>query len=378
MTISRWLLGVVLGGVLCGCGPEAPLRIGFMGGLSKQAADVGQEGYNGVLLAVEQINRMGGINGRKIELVARDDAQTREVAVKAAEELAEAKVEAVIGPFSSSMAAAVVPVLARSDTLLVSPTITSMDFYGKDDNLVRINRSTRDNAEDYARVLWNRGQQRIAVAYDVRNRSFTESWLKEFRRAFAHQGGTLAAEVAYESQPDTDFSAVVAQMLKGKPDGMFFIVGGVDVARLSKASRRQAPDLPIGASEWGASEQLIELGGRVIDGLLIVQNFDRNDESPRFREFREAYFKRFQKNPGYSSVLAYDAATVLFDALMRRAKGESAKTAVLKYGPYDGLQQQIVFDANGDTSRKVVFTEIRDGHYVKLADSPAPGAVSGR
>lgn len=354
------------------------MRVGFIAGLSKQAADVGQEGYNGVLLAVEQVNRAGGINGRKIELMVRDDAQTRDVAVKAAEELGEAKVEAVIGPFSSAMAAAVVPVLARTNTLLVSPTITSLDFYGKDDNLVRINRTTRDNAEDYARVLWNRGLRRIAVAYDVRNRSFTESWLGEFRKAFSRQGGTLAAEVAYESQPDTHYPAVVAKMLKGKPDGMFFIVGGVDVARLSKESRRQAPTLPIGASEWGASEQLIELGGRVIDGLLIVQNFDRSDESPRFREFREAYFKRFQKNPGYSSVLAYDAATVLFDALSRRAKGESAKTAVLKYGPYDGLQQQIIFDANGDTNRKVVFTEIRDGRYVKLADTATLGAVSGR
>lgn len=378
MSISRYVLGALLCGALVGCGPEAPMRVGFIGGLSKQAADVGQEGYNGVLLAVEQVNRAGGINGRKVELMVRDDAQTRDVAIKAAEELGEAKVEAVIGPFSSAMAAAVVPVLARTNTLLVSPTITSLDFYGKDDNLVRINRTTRDNAEDYARVLWNRGQRRIAVAYDVRNRSFTESWLGEFRKAFTREGGTLAAEVAYESQSDTHYPAVVTKMLKSKPDGMFFIVGGVDVARLAKESRRQAPTLPIGASEWGASEQLIELGGRVIDGLLIVQNFDRNDESPRFREFREAYFKRFQKNPGYSSVLAYDAATVLFDALSRRAKGESAKAAVLKYGPYDGLQQQIVFDANGDTNRKVVFTEIRDGRYVKLAGASTLAAVSGQ
>ncbi|WP_374264099.1 ABC transporter substrate-binding protein [Zoogloea sp.] len=366
MSRMRW--GVVLASslILLGCGPEAPLRIGFIGGLSDRNSDVGQAGHNGVLLAVEQANRAGGIGGHKIELVSRDDAQDAEIAAKSAAELAAEKVEAVIGPFTSGMAAAVVPVLARRNTLAISPTLTSMDFHGKDDNLIRINRSTRDNAEDYARVLFGRGQRRIAVAYDVRNRSFSESWLGEFRKAFAALGGTLAAEVAYESRPDVDFGAVVAAMLKGQPDGLFFISGGIDVARLAQQSRRQAPGLPIGASEWAASEQLIELGGKVVDGLVIVQNYNREDDSPRYREFREAYFKRFQKNPGYSSVSAYDAATVLFDALARRTAGESVKMAVLRHGPYQGLQQQIVFDANGDTQRKVFFTEIRDGRFVLL------------
>lgn len=352
--------------LLLGCGPAEPLRVGFIGGLSDRNSDVGQAGHNGVVLAVEQINRAGGIRGRQVELISRDDAQNRETAEKSARELAAAGVDAVIGPFTSGVAAAVVPVLAQSGTLLISPTLTSMDFHGKDDNLVRINRTTRDNAGDYARVLHERGQRRIAVAYDVRNRSFTESWLGEFRRAFSALGGTLAAEVPYESSPDVDFGAVVASMLKGRPDGLFYISGAIDVARLAQHSRRLAPSLPIGASEWAASEQLIELGGKVVEGLVIVQNYDRDDESARFQEFREAYFRRFQKNPGYSSVSAYDAALVLFSALEKRAEGETVKAAVLHHSPYQGLQQQISFDATGDTQRKVFFTEIRDGRFVAL------------
>ena len=362
---SVWAL-VASSVLLFGCGPEAPLRVGFIGGLSDRNSDNGQAGHNGVILAVEQVNRAGGINGRKVELVSRDDAQNRETAARSADELAAEKVEAVIGPFTSAMAAALVPVLAKTDTLVISPTITSMDFFGKDDNLVRINRSTRDNATDYARVLFGRGQRRIAVAYDIRNRSFTESWLKEFRKAFTDVGGTLAAEVPYESRPDVDFSDVVGKMLKGQPDGLLYIAGGIDVARLAQQSRRQAPKLPVSASEWAATEQLLELGGKVVDGLVIVQNYNREDDSPRFRAFREAYFKRFQKDPGYSSVSAYDAATVLFDALRKREAGETVKAAVLRSGPYQGLQQQIVFDANGDTQRKVFFTEISEGRFVLI------------
>jgi branched-chain amino acid transport system substrate-binding protein len=360
------LAAVLISCWLVGCSKPEPIQIGFVGGLSDRNSDNGQSGQNGVILAVEQFNREGGLNGRTVELVSRDDAQDKAVAAKAASELVEARVEAVIGPFTSGMAAVIVPVTGQAGIFQISPTITSMDFYGKDDNLFRINRTTRDNAQEYAKVMLGRGQRHIAVAYDLRNKNFTESWLKEFRSAVTATGATLAAEVPYESGADTPFDQVVQTMLRGKPDSLFFISGALDVARLAQQARKLAPTLPIGASEWAATEQLVELGGNVVEGLLIVQNYDHEDQSPRFREFSDAYFKRFQRNPGYSSVSAYDAATVVLTALKSRNKGESMKAAALRAGPYKGLQQQIVFDANGDTTRKVFFTEIRGGRYVQI------------
>ena len=211
-----------------------------------------------------------------------------------------------------------------------------------------------------------RGQKAVAVAYDTRNRNFTESWLKEFRSALQAAGAQLASDVPYESRPDADFAQVVRDMLKSQPDSLFFISGALDVARLAQQARKQAPKLPIGASEWASTEQLVQLGGEVVEGLLIVQNYDHNDESPRFKEFTEAYFKRFNANPGYSSVSAHDAATVLLKALKNRNKGESVKMAALRGNPYQGLQQPINFDANGDTPRKVFFTEIRNGRYIQI------------
>ena len=351
--------------LLAGCGQQAPLKIGFIGGLSDRNSDNGQSGLNGVTLAIEQFNRNGGVDGRLVELVARDDAQKRETAEKSAQELVDAKVEAVIGPFTSGMAEAIVPITGKAGIFQVSPTITSMAFHGKDDNLFRINRTTRDNAQDYAKVMTGLGQRNIAVAYDTRNRNFTESWLNEFRTAIAAEHATIAVAVPYESATDTDFAQVVGQMLAAKPDSLFFISGALDVARFAQAARKQAPKLPIGAAEWAATEQLIELGGEFVEGLLIVQNFDRDDQSPRYRDFAEAYFKRFQRPPGYSTVSAHDAATVVLDALKQRKRGETLKDAALRAGPYQGLQQEIVFDANGDTRRRVYFRVIRRGSYAE-------------
>lgn len=351
---------------LAACGPTEPIRIGFIGGLTDRNSDNGQAGQNAVILAVEQFNRAGGLDGRMIEIVSRDDAQNKVTATRSANELVDAKVEAVIGPFTSSMAEVIVPITGKAGILEVSPTITSMAFYGKDDNLLRINRTTRDNARDYATVMTQRGHRQIAIAFDIRNRNFTESWLNEFRGAATDAGAAVVVAVPYESGPSTNFEQVVKDMLASSPDSLFFISGALDVARLAQQARKQAPSLPIGASEWAATEQLVELGGDVVEGLLIVQNYDHEDQSPRFKEFSEAYFKRFQRNPGYSSVSAYDAATVVLEALKTRRAGQSLKQAALAHGPYNGLQQQIVFDANGDTPRKVFFTEIRGGRYVKV------------
>jgi branched-chain amino acid transport system substrate-binding protein len=358
---------LLAGSLLLGaCSPPPPIKIGFIGGLTDRNSDNGQSGLNGVILAVEQFNRAGGVDGRLVELLPKDDAQDKAVAAKSSEELVAAQVEAVVGPFTSSMAQVIVPITGAAGIFQVSPTITSMDFYGKDDNLFRINRTTRDNARDYAQVMVGKGQKRVAVAYDTRNKNFTESWLTEFRTAANALGAELAAEVPYASGTDTDFDAVVRNMLVVKPDSLFFISGALDVARFAQQSRKLAPTLPIGAAEWASTEQLIELGGPVVEGLLIVQNYDRDDTSERFKAFSEAYFKRFQRNPGYSSVSAYDAATVVLQALKNRQKGETVKAAALRSGPYPGLQQEMVFDANGDTQRKVFFTEIRDGRYQKI------------
>ena len=362
------LLLTVAGVLLSGCTNKEPIKIGFIGGLTDRNSDNGQAGLNGVTLAVEQFNRQGGLNGQMVELVAKDDAQSPEKAQQSSQALVAAKVEAVIGPFTSGMAKVIVPVTGQAGVFQISPTITSMDFYGKDDNLFRINRTTRDYAEDYAKTLLSQGLQRTAVAYDTRNLNFTTSWLKEFRTAEQAAGHTLAAEIPYASSDETDFAEVVRLMLASKPDSLVFISGALDVARLAQQARKQAPKLPIAAAEWAATEQLIELGGEVVEGLLIMQNYDRDDQSQRYRDFAEAFYKRFQRQPGYSTVAAYDAATVVLSSLKKRQRGETLKQAALRSGPFQGLQQTIVFDANGDTRRKAFMTTIQNGRYVRLKD----------
>ncbi len=351
--------------LLLGCSPTPPVRIGFVGGLSNGGSDIDQDGRNGLMLAVEQRNQTGGVHGRTIELLVQDHGQTPDKVLAAIQTLVDAKPDAVVGPFSSGVAATLLPVVNQAQLVLLSPTVTSLDFVGKDDFFIRLNRSTRDNAADYADMLYQRGQRKTAVAYDTRNASFSASWLKEFRTAFVAHGGSVVAEVAFGTA-DAGMAATVRQMLDGRPDGLLFIAKTADVALLAQQAEKLAPGLPKSAAEWASSEALMALGGRAVEGLLTAQAFQRDDDSARYRAFHAAYLARFAREPGFSALAGYDAATVLLQALDQRTAGESVKDAILQHGPYQGLQQTIRFDRFGDTNRKMYFTEVHAGRFVRV------------
>ncbi|MEO5797454.1 MAG: ABC transporter substrate-binding protein [Rhodoferax sp.] len=366
MNRRLWLAALLLVGCLTGCGPPKAIHLGFIGSLSDRGSDTGQDGRNGMILAVEQRNQAGGIHGRMVEIQVQDDGMQPDKSQLAIQALVSAHVDAIVGPFSSAMATVVVPISNQAGIVMVSPNVTSTDFVGKDDFLIRINRTTRDNANEYAQLLYQRGQHRMALAYDTRNASYSLAWLSAFKVAYAALGGQVVAAVAYESDARTGFGDVVRQMLAQPSQGLLFIGSAIDVARLAQQAEKQAPQIPKSAAERASTELLLELGGRSVEGLLIAQAFNRDDPSERYRSFHSAFVARFAREPGFSAVLSYDATRVLCEAMATQLPGQSLKDSILQHGPYQGLQQDIQFDRFGDTARKVFFTEVRGGKFVLL------------
>ena len=137
----------------------------------------------------------------------------------------------------------------------------------------------------------------------------------------------------------------------------------VDTARLAQQLKQLSPAIALITSEWGGSEQLIEMGGRAVEGLSVVQAYDRDDPSERYLAFKQAYIARFKLQPSYPSVATYDTVSVAIQALSKRKADQDIKTALLNNGPYQILQQTIQFDKNGDTQRKVYFKTVRDGQF---------------
>lgn len=351
---------------LSACGPPAPIKLGLLAGLSDRGSDFGESVRNGVILAVEQQNLAGGINGRKIELIVRDDGQDKAMATKAAQELIALQPDIIIGPVTSSMATVVMPLMDQAGQLIISPTVASTNFFGKNDNLFRVNCTTRDAATQHAKVLFERGARHVGLAFDISNLPFSGTWVKAFSAEFEKLGGSTSGTAGFESAASTRFSEVISRLLESKPDALVFVASTLDTARLAQQARGLAPGLPLSSSEWAASpEALSEMGGSAVEGMLITHAYNRSDEGAAYQTFRNAFKSRFQREFGSFSLLAYDTANVVFAAMKQRGQNEDMKSALLKYGPYQGVQQEIRFDANGDATRKVYFTEIHSGNLVQ-------------
>ena len=351
--------------VLLGCEPPEPIRIGFVGGTSGRVADLGIAGRDAVLLAVELRNQSGGVAGRKVKLLIKDDQQNPEVARRAVRDLIEQGVVAIIGPMTSAMAIAVVPIANEAKVLLMSPTATTDDLTGLDDYFFRLNTSARDNASRIARYhVGQNATRRLAATYDLRNKSYTENWLDSFRATYVQGGGEVVKVIGFESGGETTFLQLAQDLLAAPVDGVLIVANSVDTALLCQQIRKLGSRVPIISSEWAATERLVELGGKAVEGVIMAQNFDRNSTAPRYRAFYQAYRDRFHREPGFGGVIAFDAANVVLDALAQRREGRSVKETVLAARRFEGVEEPMLFNEFGEVKRRLFITVVRDGQFM--------------
>ena len=349
---------------LSGCGPQAPIRLGYIGGLSGRVADLGEAGRNGALMAIEEVNAQGGLNGRLVELVIHDDEQDSTVAVKAVEAMVASRVDLLIGPMTSAMAEAVLPVITRVGMVAISPTVTASSISGKDDTLFKVAPSVEENTRRSAAFDHSRGARRVAVTFDLKNRAFSADWAAQYRRHFAALGGAVVAEVEFTSGDDASYGAAVKSLAAAEPDFLLFVASAVDTVRLTQLSRNLGMRQPVSTSTWAGTENLVQLGGRTVEGMTMPQFFNREARAPGYLAFAQAFRVRFKAEPGFASVAAYDATRAVFQAIVKRRDGQSLKESLLANGPYEGLQESWSFDRFGDAQRASRMTVVREGRFV--------------
>ena len=363
-TAMRVLALLLLAGAISTCSRPAVIKLGFVAGLSGRAADLGGSGLNGVVLAVEQRNASGGIHGLPVELVVRDDAQDAETAKRVVGELLEQNVVAIIGHMTSNMSMATVPLVNERKVLMISPTTTTNKLTGKDDYFFRVINSTRAYATRSAQYFRNDLKwSRVALAYDRDNYAYSQSWMNDFRSAFEFEGGKVIGVMPFVAGHQSNFRELAQTLLQGKPDAIVLVASAIDAALLSRQIRAVDSRVMLATSEWASTEQLVELGGKAVEGIYQAQFIDRFSTQPAYRDFQQSYLKRFGKEPGYAGVAAHDAASVVLEALARRKDGDTLRETILNIGTFEGLQEPIVFDAYGEAVRRNYITVIRNGQF---------------
>lgn len=350
---------------LSACDAPQPVRLGFIGGLSGANADLGSAGRNGVQLAIEQANAQGGIRGRSIELVIKDDQLDPQQGQLATQQLIDAQVAAILGPMTSAVAVASAPLATRAGVLMMAGTVTTQALAGQDDQFFRTIGSTAQHAAIMAEYLYGeRAIRHLNIAIDLRNRAYSESWLNDFRSHFQSLGGRVEHVQSYTSGAQTDFATLAQAARRGQPQALVLITSALDAALLCNQLRQQQPGLLLATSEWAGTGKLIELGGNAVEEVVVPNYLDQHSQVPAFLAFHQAYRQRFQHDPGYPAVVTYNATQVVLQALTEQQPGESLKQTLLRQRDYQGLLDPIHFDDFGDTRSRTYLTLIRHGEFI--------------
>jgi len=356
---------------IAACAPSEPIRIGFIGDLSGRGNDLGIAGLNGVRLAVAFQNKAGGINGRQIILFEADDRQDPKTAQQAIKRLIDRKVEAIVGPMTSTIAVATVPLVNEAKLLMVSPTVTTNALSHADDYFFRVLPSTQTFVSSHVEYLLNtRGLKRVRFIYDEGNRAYAESWIQDFSNQFSAAGGQPLPPIGFSLRDEHEMQKQAEAALRDAPDVIYLLTNSVDAAVLCRIIRQLNPSILLGTSEWAATERLTQLGGASVEGLISAQFHDRLNKSPAYVAFRQAYIKRFHQEPGFAGAFAFDAANVILETLKDVRPGESVKRALLSRRTFNGVQNAIIFDAYGDSQGRTFMTRVKSGAFVPISTAP--------
>lgn len=382
----RGMMGVAFAATLSVSAAHAaePIKIGLVTALSGQSARAGEALTRGATIAIDEINAKGGVLGRQLQLVRRDDESNPAKGLIAARELIQReKVSAVLGGLDTPVALAIVPFVNNSKMPFVVPWAagTNITQNGAADNYVfRV--SAKDSEVDKAIVQFARktyGTKKPGLI--LVNNPWGESNEHGLKDAMKEAGIEPAGIEKFEGN-DVD---VVPQLSRLKQAGAdtLFLVGNVGPAsQVVKSLDRMGWAPPI-VSHWGpAGGRFTELAGPNAKNVIFVQTYSFfGDLSPVGKKVLAALQAKYPDIKGPADVTpavgvanAYDSVLVIARAI---EKAKSADPAAIRNGLYDVDQVNGLIKtydkpftkARHDalTEKDYIWTRFEDNHIMPVA-----------
>lgn len=369
-----WLGGfLLLILVVSGCLSRPPIRVGFVGELSGRESDLGIAERNGLLLAVDEINGAGGIDGQMVEVIIKDDQGLPEVARQVDRELIDAGVVAIVGHVTTAQSLAGLEVTEPVGVLMFSPSASSMQLSGLEDGFFRACADNRLDAQLLADKMRTQGRQRLLIYYDQENAAYSLAYANELQQAFEATGGVTVEKIAMETD-EPDFEALVTVGRSSDPDAVLIIASAVHTALLIQRARLMDWDVAMYASDWAYSEAFIQTGGQAVEGVELVAAFDMDMDTPAMRSFEARYRQRFGYAPNFGAMQAYETMILLGRALQQTGGSANGLPDTLR-----SLENEIVLgdpitmDAYGDVLRPVYWIRVENGRLVTLGTLTSAG-----
>lgn len=368
--ISRRLFFIIIliFSIFFSCTQREDIKIGFVAGLSGRRSQLGVSARNGVQLAIDHVNENGGINGRKVKLIIKDDKGDPETCGRMIGELVKEGVIGIIGPLLSNVATSAMTAIRGKDVLIISPTISTDALKSIDDNFLRVMPVSSIQAKGIADVILKDGIEKISIVYDSSNKAYTEPIYLLFKALIEKEGKMITYVNALEEDSGQRYLEIAKEIINSKPDALFIITSGIDAAFLCQQIRKSDKDIAFYGSYWVKTGNIIEEGGQSVEGMKIVVPFEREIKTVEYLRFKNDYLNKFKTSPEFVSMYAYEAAQVLFTGVKKSQDLHvaSIKTSILKTKHFNGLKDDFTIDEYGDAIRSHMIVIIKNEKYEEI------------
>lgn len=345
--------------------PE-PVRVGVFADVSGQRADLGVALRDGVQMAADEINALGGVGGRPVVLFFRDTEGHPPQAFTAARSLIyEQKVHALLGEVASSNALAAAPAAQEAGVPFVTPAASNSRVTQVGDYVFRVCFIDPFQGEALAKFAAHTLKARRAAVLADFGSDYSGGMAEVFIKKFSALGGRITSKQTY-SQVDTDFAGQLAAIRATRPEVIFvpgyFNQVGVIARQARRLGMRQTL---LGGDGWDAP-QLWKSGGAALDGSYMTGQYAPAEPSPANRKFVAAYRDRYGREPDAIAALGYDSMGLLADALRRAGSTDPAKLrdAVARTNGYAGVTGDIHINAARDAVKPAAVFRLQDRKFV--------------
>ena len=344
----------------------------------------------GMELATDEINAAGGVLGRKIEIVSRDDNGVPGDAVRVAEELlTRERVVLLMGTFASNIGLAVADLAKRRHVLFIAAEPLTDKIVWEDGNkyTFRLRASTYMQTAMLVPEAVKLRKARWAIVYP--NYEYGQAATATFKQQMqAQQGGDLAFVEQAVPLGKIEPGAVVQALLDAKPDAIFSSLFGPDLARFVREGELRGlfKDRPVFNLLGGEPEYLDPLKGDAPVGWYVTGYPWYAIDTPEHKRFLAAYEAKFHDYPRLGSVVGYSTVKSAAAALARAGSTDTGKLVAAMEGltfetPFGAVTYRAI-DHQSTMGAYVGRTAVRDGkgimvdwHYANGKDFLPPDDV---
>ena len=345
---------------------QQPIRIGAS--IAVTGRDNVQGGYvrEGYLLCQNQVNEKGGILGRPIEFVIRDDASDPKAAAALYETLiTEDKVDAVIGPYGSAMTDAAADVTEKHRKLMVAPAAGTTSIWEKGRKYLIMVLSPLEAATAGTIDLAARNGLKTIAVISVDTLP-AKAMAKGALELAKKEGLEL---ILHETYPPgtTDFSAILNKVKAAKPDLLVVNYVPAEVIAMTRQMKELDINVKMLSATPGASFlDYQEALGKTAEFVYAGSYWNPDLPYPGNREFVAAYQKEFNRTPAFVSASSYAGCQLLVDAARRVGSLDSDKLreALLKLKTKTVFGDFAVDERGFQIGHKAITIQWQDGKQV--------------